>query len=143
MGFPINIEQNFNALSHTHWLLHTFCCIMWARPDTQGMMAVYLTKGGMSNRLLGLSCHHVLIGPTKANIDYIHQPNRPPRDVLLLGRRAFTDLSNSIKHRIELHAYAVKHWRKEIKGYEKREKDMGTKAADAEKAKVAWIETQQ
>jgi hypothetical protein len=113
-----------------------------ARPDAQGTMAVYLAEGGTSDRLLGLSCRHVLIGPKEANTDYIHHPSGPPRGVLLLGRRAYADLSDSIRHRIGLHAYAAKRWRKKIEGYEKTEKDMGTEAADVERAKVFRIETQ-
>ena len=32
-----------------------------ARPNAEGTMALYLAKGGDSNKLLGLSCRHVLI----------------------------------------------------------------------------------
>ncbi|KIM36399.1 hypothetical protein M413DRAFT_13923 [Hebeloma cylindrosporum] len=32
-----------------------------SRPDAQGTMALYIAEGGGSDRLLGLSCHHVLI----------------------------------------------------------------------------------
>ena len=67
-----------------------------ARPDAQGTMALYLAEGGGSDRLLGLSYRHVLIGSKEANIDYIRHPSGSPKDVLLLGRRAFTNLVDSI-----------------------------------------------
>ncbi|KAK0491980.1 hypothetical protein EDD18DRAFT_1311037 [Armillaria luteobubalina] len=111
-----------------------------ARPHTQGTMALYLAKGGGSDKLLGLSCRHVLIGSKEANIDYVRHPRAPPKDVLLLGKRAFTDLVDSIKLRIGLHGIAAKRWRKQIEGFEKREKVTNT--VDAEKAKAARIETQ-
>ncbi|KAK0213851.1 hypothetical protein IW262DRAFT_1411917 [Armillaria fumosa] len=110
-----------------------------ARPDAQGTMALYLAEGGGSDRLLGLSCRHVLIGSKEANVDYVRNPSAPPKDVLLLGKRAFTNLVDSIKLRIGLHGIAAKRWRKQIEGFEKREK--GTNTVDVEKAKAARIET--
>jgi hypothetical protein len=82
-----------------------------ARPDAQGTMALYLAEGGGSDRLLGLSCRHVLIGSKEANVDYVHHPSRPPKDVLLLGKRAFTNLVDSIKLRIGRHGNDVQRWR--------------------------------
>jgi hypothetical protein len=89
---------------------------------------------------LGLSCRHVLIGSKEANLDYVRHLSGPPGDVLLLSRRAFTNLVDSIKLRIEEHDITVKRWRKQIEGFEEREK--GTDAVDVEKAKAARIETQ-
>jgi hypothetical protein len=109
-----------------------------ARPDAQGTMTLYLAEGGGSDRLLGLSCHHAM-GSKEANVDYVRHPGRPRRDVLLLGRRAFTDLVDSIKLGIGRNSIAVKRWRKQIKSCEEREK--GTNAVDVEKAKAARIET--
>jgi hypothetical protein len=103
-------------------------------------MALYLAEGGDSDRLLGLSCRHVLISSKEANLDYVHRPSGPPRDVLLLGKGAFTNLVDSIKFKIEGHDYAVKLWKQEIEGFEEREK--GTDAADVEEAKADRIETQ-
>jgi hypothetical protein len=111
-----------------------------ARPDAQGTMALYLAEGGGSDNLLGLSCRHVLIGSKEANIDYVRHPSRPAKDVLLLGKRAFTNLVDSIKLRIGRHGIMAKHWRKQIEGFEEREK--GTKAVDVVKAKAARIKTQ-
>ncbi len=111
-----------------------------ARPDAQGTMSLYLAEGGGSDRLLGLSCRHVLIGSKEANVDYVRHPSRPSKEVLLLGRRAFTNFVDSIKRRIGLHGIAIKHRKKEIEGFEEREN--GTNPVDVEKAKAYRIETQ-
>ena len=111
-----------------------------ARPDTGGTMALYLAEGGDSNKLLGLSCRHVLIGSKEANIDYVHHPRRPARDVLLLGKKTFTDLVDSIKFSIGDRDMMVDHWREHIEGYKEREK--GTDAVDVGKAEAYRIETQ-
>ncbi|KAF8223583.1 hypothetical protein L208DRAFT_1381398 [Tricholoma matsutake] len=113
-----------------------------ARPNSQGMMmALYLTKGGSSDRLLGLSCCHILIGSNEAaNVNYVHHPSGPSKDVLLLSKRAFSNLINSIKLRIRQHAITVEHWREQIEGFEQRER--GTNTVDIEKAMAARIETQ-
>jgi len=111
-----------------------------ARPGAQGTMALYLADGGGSDRLLGLSCRHVLISSKEANVDYIRHLSGPPRDVLLLGRIAFTNLVDSIKLTIEGCEITVERWKLQIEGLEEREK--GTNAADVEKAKAARIQTQ-
>ena len=111
-----------------------------ARPGTRGTMALYLAEGGNSDRLLGLSCRHVLISSKEANLNYIRHLSGPPRDVLLLGKGAFANLVDSIKLRIGGHSITVKRWKKQIEGFEKREK--GTNAPDFEKAKADRIETQ-
>ncbi|KAH8114185.1 hypothetical protein DFH11DRAFT_1856007 [Phellopilus nigrolimitatus] len=111
-----------------------------ARPNAQGTMALYLAEGGGRNRLLGLSCRHVLIGSREGNMNYVRRLSGSRKEVLLLGKRAFTNLVDSIKVRIGRHGIMVKHWRKQIEGFEQREK--GTEAVDVEKAKAARIKTQ-
>ena len=111
-----------------------------ARPDAQGTMALYLAEGGGSDNVLGLSCRHVLIGPKEANLAYVSHPSGPSKDVFLLGKRALTNLVGSIKLRIGRHGIAAERWRRQIKGFEEREK--GINAADVEKAKEARMETQ-
>ncbi|KAF9229957.1 hypothetical protein BU15DRAFT_23531, partial [Melanogaster broomeanus] len=76
------------------------CISTKTQPNAHGTMALYLAEGGDSNNLLGLSCRHVLIGSKEANVDYILHPSAPSIDVLLLGKRAFTNLVDSIKIRI-------------------------------------------
>jgi hypothetical protein len=102
-------------------------------------MALYLTEGGDSNRLLGLLCCHVLIRAKEANIDYICHPSAPSRDILLLSRRAFTTLVNSIKVRIRRHGAMVESWRKQIEGLVE---ERGTNSVNSEEVKEAWVETQ-
>jgi hypothetical protein len=99
-------------------------------------MALYLAEGGGSDRLLGLSCHHVLIGSQEANVDYVHHPSRPSKDILLLSKRAFSNLVDSIKLRIGRHGITVERWREQIEEFEK------TNAVDVEEATAARIETQ-
>ncbi|KAF9649940.1 hypothetical protein BDM02DRAFT_3128052 [Thelephora ganbajun] len=111
-----------------------------ARPDTQGTMALYLAEGGDSNNLLGLSCRHILIGPKEANIEYVSCASAPSRDVLLLGKGAFTNLVNSIKLRIGRYGIAVEHWRRQIVWFVERQK--GTNTINAEEVEAARIETQ-
>ena len=111
-----------------------------AMPDAQGTMALYLAEGGDSERLLGLSCRHLLIGSKEANIDYICHHSQSRKSVLLLGRSAFSSLVDSIKLRIGRYGLTVDHWRIQIEEFEEREKD--TNSVDIENAKAARIETQ-
>ncbi|KAI9453601.1 hypothetical protein F5148DRAFT_460737 [Russula earlei] len=67
-----------------------------AMPNAQGTMALYLAKGGGSDRPLGLSCRHVLIGSKEANVNYVHHPGGCPKDILLLGKSAFICSQSSI-----------------------------------------------
>jgi hypothetical protein len=80
---------------------------------------------------------HVLFGSEEANLNYARHRSRPPRDVLLLGRRAFTNPVDSIKIKIGLHGIVVEHRRRQIEGFEEREK--GTNDVDVEEAKADRI----
>ena len=111
-----------------------------ARPNAQGTMAVYLAEGGGSDRFLGLSCHHVLIGSQEGNLDYSYHPSMPAKDVLLLGKRAYADVVDSIKLAIGGHGISAKRWRKQIEGFKEREK--GNDAADVAKAEASRIKTE-
>jgi len=106
----------------------------------QGTMAVYIAEGGDSDRLLGLTCRHVLISSKDTNVDYVYHPSAPTRDVLLLGKRAFNNLVDSIKVRIGRHGIAIERWRSQIAGFERREQ--GTDAADVAKAGAVRVVTQ-
>jgi hypothetical protein len=103
-------------------------------------MAVYIAEGGDSDRLLGLTCRHVLISSKDTNVDYVYHPSAPTRDVLLLGKRAFNNLVDSIKVRIGRHGIAIERWRSQIAGFERREQ--GTDAADVAKARADRAVTQ-
>ena len=111
-----------------------------ARPNAQGTMALYLAEGGDSDRLLGLSCRHVLIGSQEGNLDYSYHPNAPAKDVLLLGKRAYADVVDSIKLAIGGQGISAKRWRKQIEGFKEMEK--GNDAADVAKAGASRIKTE-
>lgn len=92
-----------------------------ARRGAQGTMAIYIAKGGDSDRLLGLTCRHVLISAKDTNVDYVYHPSAPKRDVFLLGKSAFNNLVNSIIVRIGRHGIAIERCRSQIAGFERRE----------------------
>ncbi|KZP25739.1 hypothetical protein FIBSPDRAFT_929153 [Athelia psychrophila] len=110
-----------------------------ARPTAQGTMALYLAEGGGSDRLLGLSCRHVLIGSEEGNLDYSYHPGAPAKDVLLLGERAYADVVDSVKLAIGGHGIAAKRWKKQIERFTERQ---GNDAADAAKAEASRIKTE-
>ena len=97
-----------------------------ARPNAEGTMALYLSAGGDSQDLLGLSCRHVLIGSAEANLDYASHPHAPRKDVLHPSTGAYSDL--------------VERYRKQIEGSDEREE--GTDAADVETARAKRVETE-
>ena len=99
-------------------------------------MALYLAEGGGSNRFLGLSCRHVLIGSQKGNLDYSYHPRAPAKNVLLLGKRAYADVVDSIKL-VAGHGISAKCWRKQIEQFNEREK--GNNAAHVVKAEASRI----
>jgi len=64
----------------------------------------------------------------------------PAKDVLLLGKRAYADVVDSIKLAIGGHGISAKRWRKQIEGFKEREK--GNDAADVAKAEASRIKTE-
>ena len=113
-----------------------------ARPDAQGTMALCLAEGGDSDRLLGLSCRHVLIKTEtqEDNLNYAYHPSAPTRDVLLLGKRAYTGVVDSIEHEINTRKTAAEKWKQRIEWFKERES--GNDAADAAKAEENRIKTE-
>ncbi|KAG9080475.1 hypothetical protein FRC06_006532 [Ceratobasidium sp. 370] len=112
-----------------------------ARPNAQGTMALYLAKGGGSNRLLGLSCRHVLLGPEEGNFDYSYHPGAPVKDVLLLGKRAYTDVVDSIKLAIAERGTAAEVWEEQI-AWCKEEEEKGADAADVANTEASRVKTE-
>lgn len=100
-------------------------------------MALYLAEGGGSDRLLGLSCRHVLIASQDGNLDYSYHPGEPAKDVLLLGKRAYADVVDLIKLTIRGHGILIEHWGRQIEMYKEMEKGNGT--ADTAEAKASRI----
>ena len=112
-----------------------------ARPEAQGTMAIYIAEGGESNRLLGLSCRHVLISLEQPNVPYIHDPdNDTCKDVLLLGSKAVTALVESVEENIEYHHSMAKNWNNRIERFKEMERD--TDAVAVEKAEAKRVQTQ-
>ncbi|KAI0786131.1 hypothetical protein C8Q75DRAFT_794210 [Abortiporus biennis] len=111
------------------------------RPGAQGTMAVYIAEGDNSDRLLGLTCRHVLISSKDTNIDYVYHQNAPARNVTLLGNVAFKQLVESIKLRIGRYGIAMDRWRSQIADFEYMEQ--GTDAADVANARRSRIKTQE
>lgn len=102
-------------------------------------MGVYIAEGGDGGRLLGLTCCHILILSKNINIDYIYHPIAFTKDILLLGKRPFNNLINSIKFRISYHSIVIEHWKGQIARFKYREQS--TNAADVVKAKANYVVT--
>jgi len=111
-----------------------------ARPKSQGTMALYLAEGGDSERLLGLTCRHVLIGSAEANVDYASHPSGPRKNVIVLGTRAFDNVLDSIKLKIGRHGILAKRYREQIAEFQASEG--GSNTDDVEKARAYQIETE-
>ncbi|KAH8108684.1 hypothetical protein DFH11DRAFT_1862160 [Phellopilus nigrolimitatus] len=92
------------------------------RPGTQGTMALYFAEGGNSDKVLGLTCHHVLFKTDGAtNDDYVFPgAGAPLQYVQLLGTRAFDKLLHSIKMRIGHSGVMVEIYEGQIKRLEAR-----------------------
>lgn len=77
------------------------------RPDAQGTMGLYFAEGGASDKVLGLTCHHVLFKTDATNNNsyaLASNTSAPRKYVQLLGTRAFDKLLDSIRLRIGRHA---------------------------------------
>ncbi|KAF8917213.1 hypothetical protein CPB85DRAFT_216627 [Mucidula mucida] len=74
------------------------------RPTAQGNMALYFAEGGDSDKILGLTCHHVLF---ETDEECVLEGDTSRRHVQLLGTDAFNDLLASIKICIGSHASSL------------------------------------
>lgn len=111
-----------------------------ARPNAQGTMGLYLAEGGGSNRLLGLTCNHVLLNASEGRIDYAYHPSAPAKNVVLLGKKGYAKLAESVKLKIAGHGISIRRWRKQIRDFVEREK--GSDSDDAAKAERERAMTQ-
>ena len=108
--------------------------------NARGTMALYLAEGGNSDKLLGLSCRHVLIGSDEANISYDYHPRGPHKNVILLCKRDFNSLIHSIKVRIGRHGMTIEHSKMRIEMFKNEE--ASTNADKAEQARRYRIQTE-
>ncbi|KAF8307794.1 hypothetical protein DL93DRAFT_2119448 [Clavulina sp. PMI_390] len=92
-----------------------------ARPTAQGSMALYLSEGGDSNTLFGLTCRHVIIGPEEPNDDFIH-PESGPNNISLLSEPGFSRATADVASEIAACDTSVKHRLKRIEWFKKVEK---------------------
>jgi hypothetical protein len=85
-------------------------------------MALYFSEGGDSDKVLGPTCHHVLLKTdVETNDDYVFEGDGAPRKyVQLLGAHAFNKLLDSIKLRIGTQGAMVRIYERLIKGLEAR-----------------------
>jgi hypothetical protein len=100
------------------------------RPDAQGTMALYFSEGGSSDKVLGLTCHHVLFKTDgETNDDYVFASAGAPRKhVQLLGTRAFEKLLASIKLHISHHGAVTKIRERQIRGLRAKVDDEAAEA---------------
>ena len=93
------------------------------RPYAQGNMGLYVAEGGDSDKVLGLTCHHVLFQTDeKENQDYLLKAGEPLMYVQLLGNGHFEKLLDSIKERIRRHRNMIPLYKTQIQGSERRMK---------------------
>ena len=73
-----------------------------ATPHIEGTGGIYLAEGGYSKKVLLVTARHVLFPPDDGpNVGYAHtNSSAPPRNVLLLGTKAFDNFLDSIKTKI-------------------------------------------
>ncbi|KAI9436542.1 hypothetical protein F5148DRAFT_1371945 [Russula earlei] len=82
----------------------------------QGTGGLFLAQGGDSSNVLLPTARHVLFLTTEdTNHDY-HGPRAgsPPRDVVLMGTKAFDDLLHSIKVKTGVHGTSVELYERQI-----------------------------
>ena len=90
------------------------------RHYAQGTMGLYFAEGGDSDKVLGLTCHHVLFQTDeKENKDYLLQAGEPLMYVQLLGNGHFEKLLDSIKERIRRHSNMISFYNVQIQGSER------------------------
>ncbi|KAG7094989.1 hypothetical protein E1B28_005786 [Marasmius oreades] len=107
------------------------------QPKVQGTMYLYLNEGGDSDRLLGVTCRHVLFGSNEPNQDYFCHPSAPSRNVHLLGQKSYNNLVASIKLQIADLGIAARRWERQIGQFEEREN-----CDNAARARNERLETQ-
>ncbi|TFK49387.1 hypothetical protein OE88DRAFT_422270 [Heliocybe sulcata] len=100
--------SNLNATADVRGPLTTALGLFVATPDrqdAQGTMGLYFAEGGSSDKVLGLTCHHVLFkaGENTNDPNVLAGAGAPRKNVQLLGTRHFEKLLDDIKLRIRGH----------------------------------------
>ena len=115
-----------------------------ARPYAQGTVGLYLAEGGNRDKVLGITCPHVLFGLNETvNAGYVFpstNTNAPRKNVQLLGTRAFEKLLTSIKIRIGRYGPMVGRYEDQIEKLQERV--VGEDADDVREAKRELKKTQ-
>lgn len=107
-----------------------------ARPNSQGTLGLYLSEGDSSDRLLAITCRHVLIGPNIPNVEYTYHPSGPSKKVIVLGDRAYAKLFDSIKAKIGSHGSDIAVWREQINDFANAANDPSNAKAAKEKSTI-------
>ncbi|KJA21087.1 hypothetical protein HYPSUDRAFT_203275 [Hypholoma sublateritium FD-334 SS-4] len=85
------------------------------RPDAQGTMGLYFAEGGSSDKVLGLTCHHVLFKTDDNTNPYVFSgADAPRKNVQLLSLSRFERLLEDIKLRIGRHGIMVPIYEEQI-----------------------------
>jgi len=94
-------------------------------PTAQGTMALLFAEGGQSKKILGLTCHHVVLKiDTTTHANYTLQGSGAPRKYIqLLGTTAFESLLQSIQFQIRDHNIMVEFYERQINSLERRSED--------------------
>jgi hypothetical protein len=106
-------------------------------------MGLYFAEGGSSDRVLGLTCHHVLFKTDEnTNEPYVFSGTGAPRkNVQLLGLRRFERLLEDIKLRIGRHGIMVPIYDEQIAKLKTKVDEANNEAA-ADEAREELEETE-
>ena len=107
------------------------------RPDAQGTVGFYFHEGGNSEKVMGVTCHHVLFETDQRhNTNYeFRGAGAPRRYVRLFGLDRFQKLLDSIKFRIYRHEVMAGYYEREIKRLEEKVKSKEEAEEDLRKTR--------
>ncbi|KAF8642055.1 hypothetical protein AX16_009711, partial [Volvariella volvacea WC 439] len=110
------------------------------RPDAQGTLGFYFHEGGDSEKVMGVTCHHVLFKTDQQNnVKYEFKgAGAPPKFVRALGLRRFQKLLDDIKLHIGRRGIMVDIHERDIKKLEEK-----VKSEDEQEAAEAAEELEQ
>ncbi|KAF4573394.1 hypothetical protein EYR36_007908 [Pleurotus pulmonarius] len=90
-----------------------------SKPDSQGTMALFLAEEGSSDdRLLGLTCRHVLFDNTESNSDYRPHPDAPDKNVTLLSQKGYDDHQKLIDREIAGTSIMEDYWERTMQRFQ-------------------------